>query len=158
MDIAVGPVALAGIMICTALAGWTLGRWQGGLISAVADRSPAPVFAAAIAPLRRARTVDQPQPWPDASGTGGRSAELATASSLAQMHEEIIAYRRAQQVLTDLSGDALHLIANQAEVRSECDGLGACGCEAECPSTAQAAACRMPDQAPAFVPSGLTRV
>lgn len=157
MDVAGGPAAIVGIMICTALAGWTLGRWQGGLVAA-ADRSPAPVFALAMAPLRRAGTGGQAQPWPEVSGTGGPSAELASASSLALMHEEIIAYRRAQQILTDLSGDALHLIANRAPVESGCAGHGACGCETECPITRKAAACRAADQAPAFVPSGLTRV
>lgn len=110
MDIAGGPAVLGGIMLCVALAAWSLGRWQGGLVlvedrSAPGDADPQPAGDARLGPSSVSTT-----PGLDASRAEHGMA-LAAAVSLGDMRAEISAYRRAEQVLSDLKYDPLHLIA-----------------------------------------------
>jgi hypothetical protein len=123
MDIAGGPAALGGIMMGVALAAWSLGRWQGGLVSCD-NRSAAageiervaagnlelhPPFAVAT-PCQTAARME-------------RNVAMATALSLGDMHAEISAYRRAEQVLAGLTSDPLRL----TEGRTGCRYLGVIG-------------------------------
>jgi hypothetical protein len=118
LDIAGGPAALGGMMMCVALAAWSLGRWQGGLVTDENRRSAAASEADRL-------VTDNPGIYPSSApaapcqnaARAERDVELASATSLGDMHAEISAYRRDEQVLAALKSDPLHLIAGQAECR-----------------------------------------
>jgi hypothetical protein len=105
MDWSAGPAALGGIMMCVALGGWSLGRWQA--LPATADEPrgdpgeraeadvPAPALAEACRHTARAE----------------RRLVLGTADRLGELHAEISAYRRAEAVLTEFDGGVVLLRA-----------------------------------------------
>lgn len=88
MDVSAGPAALGGIMLGVALGAWTLGRWQGGLV----------VVEDASVPTPGAATPAVTTPCRNAVRAECAAAPLAE-DSLGEMHAEISAYRRAEQVL-----------------------------------------------------------
>lgn len=108
MDWSGGPAALGGIMMCVALGAWSLGRWQV-LRTAADDPRGKPCEKAAA----RAPVFTPVQPCQHAARTERRLA-LATADRLGEIHVEISAYRRAEQVLAKIDGDALPLPAARA--------------------------------------------
>jgi len=107
MELSAGPAALGGIMMGVALGAWTLGRWQGGFAlpddggghgpTRVGDAAPTPPGALAEAPAK----PDQQHAFV------ARGA--AVADPLGELHAEISAYRRAEQVLADVGPDELVL-------------------------------------------------
>ncbi len=90
-----GPAALGGIITGLMLASWMLGRWQRGLPGsppAAADTiAPAP---GTIAPPLISSSC--PAPVPDQRRTEGEGGEW-----LGALHEDVRAYRLAQQVLVE---------------------------------------------------------
>lgn len=172
MDIPGGPAALAGMMMCVGLAAWTLGRWQGNAM-AVVDRAAAVTGEAAARLALAIRPHDAPaRPSCHCSACANadyRGDELASASALGAMHEEISAYRRAEQILCDLSSDALHQIAlSSGEGAGECEPASAEGipdpvpgehdCFAECRHTARVVMAERGAYPPVDMPAALTRV
>ncbi|WP_033375749.1 hypothetical protein, partial [Porphyrobacter sp. AAP82] len=66
-------------------------------------------------------------PCPQAARAQRRSA-LAVTDSLGELHAEISAYRRAEQVLAGPDGDGLHLRLNREDAaRNQCRHLGVVG-------------------------------
>ena len=177
MDIPGGPAALAGMMMCVGLAAWTLGRWQGNAM-AVVDRAAA-VTGEAAARLALAIRPPHAPARPSCHCAACASAdyrgdELASASALGAMHEEISAYRRAEQILCDLSSDALHQIA-MASGEGDGDRLAGggepaaaagvtvpkpyhCDCRTACRHTARVVMAERGDYPPVDMPAVLTRV
>lgn len=143
-----GPAALGGIMLCVALGAWTLGRWQGGLAAPEEPALPARGEAG------EARMQSAPQrpgaaPCQDAA-KAERCTALAGADSLGELHAEISAYRRAQQVLAGPECDGLGLRPPVEAAGNPCRYLGLMG-EPTCgiSETARAAcACGTPPRQP----------
>lgn len=120
MDISGGPAVLGGIIIWAALGAWALGRWQGGLVAgpdamaapthpADAGDQPAAAGAGAADPVPPAAcAAPEPAPCQDAARDERRVA-LDAAPCLGQVHREITAYRRAEQVLAGFDADVLRL-------------------------------------------------
>lgn len=178
-----GPAVLGGIMMSVALGAWTLGRWQGGLAvpddqSASLRREPAGdrMQSAPIQPaqLASASLHSGGAPVQDGAGAERRSA-LGMGDTLGELHAEISAYRRAQQVLTGPEGDGLHLRPLHVDARSECRYLGfmgeptcglpepsrrACACGIRCARADPLSRPAMPERLcqPAPPALGLTRV
>jgi hypothetical protein len=128
MNFAGGPAALCGMIMCVALAAWTLGRWQGGLVIGEAHGTfpsgvagSLPLGAAGLQPLRTAAAPCQ------AAARAERKVALAAAASLGEIHAEISAYRRAEQVLAGLQDDPLSRMADWRTGQHECRYLGIMG-------------------------------
>ncbi len=129
MDWSGGPAALGGIMMCVALGGWSLGRWQA-LRKAGKDPRGSPRETAGA----RAPVPAPVEPCQYAARTERRLA-LSTIDRLGEIHVEISAYRRAEQVLAKIDGDALPLRA--ARAGRDCRYLGIVG-EPTCGAAASA--------------------
>lgn len=120
-----GPAVLGGIMMSVALGAWTLGRWQGGLTLPEDQTAPAPHAPeeerAGLAPLPSdtAQVAEVVR--------AERRSALAVADSLGELHAEISAYRRAEQVLASPEGVGLRLRPLNADARCECRHLGVMG-------------------------------
>ena len=120
-----GPAVLGGIMMSVALGAWTLGRWQGGLSTpegqiAHAPREPEEERAGlASVPSDTAQVSDMAR--------AERRSVPAVADSLGELHAEISAYRRAEQVLASPEGVGLRLSPLNADARCECRHLGVMG-------------------------------
>ena len=103
MDWSAGPAALGGIVMCAALGGWSLGRWQAlpaptgeppaNPGARAASTVPAPVLAEACQPTERAE----------------RRLVIGSADRLGELHAEISAYRRAEAVLAEYDDGAVLL-------------------------------------------------
>jgi hypothetical protein len=120
-----GPAVLGGIMLSVALGAWALGRWQGGL--ALPDHQAAPeTFEPGETRVQAAPVAPQSAPCQDTARAERRTA-LAVADSLGELHAEVSAYRRAQQVLAGPEGDGLRLRPLHEDTRSECRYLGVMG-------------------------------
>jgi hypothetical protein len=170
-----GPAMLGGIMLSVALGAWTLGRWQGGL--ALPDDQGAPVSTREPGEARMQAAPVPPQSAPCLdTARAERRAALVVADSLGELHAEISAYRRAQQVLAGPEGEGLRLRPVFEDTRSQCRYLGvmgeptcaateltraACACGTRCsraePLPRPAMAERLTQPAPP-VSAGLTRV
>lgn len=120
-----GPAALGAIMMCLMLGAWTLGHWQGSIVpggprSHEAEPSPAdhiPVSAgdqAGHIPCQQAARDE-------------RRRALDLADSLGDLHAEVSAYRRAQQVLASLASEPLELSARRSGTHQACRYLGLTG-------------------------------
>lgn len=132
MDMSMGPAALGGMVMCVALAAWMLGRWQG---VTVADEE-----SSASAPASGEDDGRTPA-WPTAASTAARTpaapcqhaaraerhVALDGAASLGEMHAEITAYRRAEQVLVRMEPDVVEQLREQGAVRTACRYLGVTG-------------------------------
>jgi len=155
-----GPAALGGMMMSVALGAWSLGRWQGSF-AVPEDAGPRDTR------LRDAGAPDRPgavaEPGPQAARAERRSA-LAVADSLGELHAEISAYRRAEQVLAGPDGEGLHLRLHREDARNECRYLGVMGaptCEVAEPVRAACACgtrCGKADPLPAAAPAPLPRL
>lgn len=118
-----GPAVLGGMMLTVAMLAWAMGRWQGGF-SAAEDARKA---GEREAPHGAMQEMPQgPEAVHDAPRMQRRSA-LAASDSLGDLHEEISAYRRAQQVLASAEGDGLGINTLAGDARSECRHLGVMG-------------------------------
>lgn len=118
-----GPAVLGGMMLTVAMLAWALGRWQGGFSASEdppkPDESEAPDGAMQAVP-------HELEAVHDAARMQRRSA-LAAADSLGDLHEEISAYRRAEQVFASAEGDGLGIDMLASDARSECRHLGVMG-------------------------------
>lgn len=131
MDLAAGPAALGGIILWVSLAMWALGRSSGtgdGPGASSVRGNAAADGAGAVAEGDPFTTPVQPtdSPRQDAA-RAERHVALAAANSLGELHAEISAYRRAEQVLAQLDDDVLRLRALVENVRAECRYLGLMG-------------------------------
>ena len=128
MDISAGPAALGGMMMCVALASWALGRWQGGVVALedadsgdLADPVAAPRIAVRLSPAAVPAAPCQH------AAREERHVALAGAASLGELHAEITAYRRAEQVLARVEGEVLGQLHPQHETGGACRYLGVMG-------------------------------
>jgi hypothetical protein len=112
MDLAAGPAVLGGVVLGVALGAWTLGRWQGGLAApqddSVQDGADRPDIAEA--------TMRAPAPASTRVSVKRRDAARAHRQSafdnpalLGEVHDEIAAFRRAEQVFAVIERDPLAL-------------------------------------------------
>lgn len=118
-----GPAALGGILISVAIGGWTLGRWQGGFAAPEDARAQTGREAATAGALPAAL---HPTPRSD-TARAQWGAALAAADSLGELHAEISAYRRAEQVFAGPDADGLRLCPPDEAVRSACRDPGGMG-------------------------------
>lgn len=142
MDFAGGPAALGGIIMFSALAAWSLGRWQGGL---------APPAAAPLSELPgsgEAGSAPQPEslsdPAPALCQNAARAelrVALAAAPSLHEVHAEITAYRNAEQVLSRSDETMLRLVPLTRANEAGCRFIGLTGEPTCCAPRAARAAC-----------------
>lgn len=130
MELLEGPAMLGSIIMFAMLAAWAFGRLQGGL--AVPDEAAAPVAEGSFA--RRAKPAPAPAAASAAAPTpcqhaarNERSVALAAAPALGDMHDEIAAYRRAQQVFAGMDDDGLRLVPVQLEGPPNCRFIGLTG-------------------------------
>ena len=135
MDIFGGPAALGGIIMCVALGGWMLGRWQGGVAPA-ADQE----IGADGAQQDRCGTVpDKAEPGIPCqqAAQAERRGALEAVSALGELHAEVSAYRRAQQVLAGMARDQLDLVLVASHTGQVCRYIGVSG-QPTCPMPAAA--------------------
>jgi hypothetical protein len=92
MDFSVSPALLGGIMITVALSAWTLGRWQGG--------------AAPTQPPLTARLSAMPVSPHQPQARAVLPSALGQGDSLSDLHAEVCAYRRQEQIFASLTADA----------------------------------------------------
>ena len=128
MDFFGGPAALGGIIMCVALGAWILGRWQGSDVSAGGTCEPVRDLPLSPADHVAPDRSDWPAPIPcQQAALAERRGALDAALSLGELHAEVSAYRRAQQVLADLAGDQLDLPARRSGALPECRYVGLTG-------------------------------
>lgn len=134
MDLFGGPAALGGIILCVALVAWMLGRWQGGLVPAADQVSAAAPVAAEGRQDRSGLACTAP-----ATSTPCQQAALAerrvaveAAPSLGDLHAEVSAYRRSQQVLAGMGREQLDLVLTASDADPECRYIGISG-QPTCP-------------------------
>lgn len=136
MDLFASPAVLGGIMICVALAAWTVGRWQGGLAPSARDRREAraaPALPALVHEAPDLRRGGQPDATPcQHAAQAERRGALEAAASLGDLHAEVSAYRRAQQVLSGMEREQLDLVLVAAGGGRECRYIGISG-QPTCP-------------------------
>lgn len=127
MDLWYGPAALGGIMMCVALSAWALGRWQGTFAVPDDGAGRLPVDAGTAAPsLRSTKTENLTTPC-QTEAFAARSAVLAVADSLGELHAEISAYRRAEQVFANTQPDELVLRHRSDDTGRACRHIGLTG-------------------------------
>ena len=130
MDLVEGPAVLGGIIMSVALVAWALGRWQRGFASE--DCGAAEPACAGTAPPDMAASVTRmpapalPVPSAPHTALAERRSPDQTAS-LGELHAEISAYRRTQQVLATLDSDPLQLTVFPPDQRTDCRYLGLIG-------------------------------
>lgn len=128
MDFFGGPAALGGIIMCVALGAWILGRWQGMVVSAGRTRDSVRDLRTSPSDHAAPDQNERPAPFPCQQATvAERRGALDVALSLGELHAEVSAYRRAEQVLADFAGDQLHLPARRSGARAECRYVGLTG-------------------------------
>jgi hypothetical protein len=106
MELFAGPASLGGLIMGVAVCAWGLGRWQALGHHRLADD--------ARAPLPDAEGEAQSRPAPNASPyrqnvRDERHEAIGQAVSLAELHEEISAFRQREQVLACYAPDTLRL-------------------------------------------------
>lgn len=110
MDFYASPALLGGIVASVAMGGWTLGRWQSGTAPMTEARIASPV---ALHPPFEWRAADRSDTALAKAGEpfsqAGRSAELDFGLSLSELHAEVSAYRRQQQVFVAVARDGLRV-------------------------------------------------
>ena len=128
MDLPGGPAVLGGIIMCVASGAWMLGRWQGRALSAgeamdAGRESQGEPHDPEIGP-----PVHHAPPIPcQQAARDERRGALEPDLSLGDLHAEVSAYRRAQQVLAGLTGDPFELPALRSSNRPDCRYLGLTG-------------------------------
>jgi hypothetical protein len=127
MDLSDGPAALGGIMMCVALGAWTLGRWQGGLAMPDDAAGRTACDAGDAAPVLRSAVAERPATPCQQDALEARHAALAVADSLGELHAEVSAYRRAEQVLADAKPDELVLRHRLHDKGHACRHIGLTG-------------------------------
>lgn len=137
MGLVVDPAALGALAGLVALAGWAMGRSQGGALGKHQEptlrksaalrmppegaRPPAPVVAGAAAHRTAAGMACQQRALEE------RRALLANPETLAELHAEASAIRRDERVFDDAAyGDAL-IAVPRAVYEQECRYLGRSG-------------------------------
>lgn len=154
MDLFGGPAMLGGVMTCIALGAWLLGRWQGGFTPGPDEPDRAALL------LQTERDAAAPGSGP-ATATPCRQAAraercgaLEAPASLGDLHAEVSAYRRAQQVLADIGRDQLDAVLVTSREERECLYMRASGHPA-CPmprapqqGSGCGPVCAAPDQPP----------
>ncbi|RNJ62597.1 MAG: hypothetical protein EDM03_14375 [Porphyrobacter sp. IPPAS B-1204] len=137
MDFFGGPAVLGGIIMCVALGAWMLGRWQGGLTPAADQASGAVALMAGAQPDRCDHAPDSAAPATPCqqAAQAERRGALEAAPSLGDLHAEVSAYRRAQQVLTSMGREQLDLVLVPVQAGHDCRYLGVSG-QPTCPMPA----------------------
>ncbi|MFO6446444.1 hypothetical protein ACLBKU_04800 [Erythrobacter sp. NE805] len=150
-----GPAALGGVITGLMLAAWMLGRWQSGLAppparrETLADDVPSSEALSRALAGQQSDAADAETSRPLASDE--RRSALAGGASLGELHEQVSAYRRAEQVLADADVEGLQLywagpgacepapraaigVRHAAAMRHPGGADCACGtCTADCP-------------------------
>lgn len=127
MDLSDGPAALGGIMMCVALGAWTLGRWQGGLVVPHDGGGRAAGDAGDTGPVLHSALAERQAAPCQQDALAARRAVLAVADSLGELHAEVSAYRRAEQVLVDAEPGELVMRHRCADTDPACRHLGLTG-------------------------------
>ena len=124
------PATLGGLILCIAWGAWALGRWQGEQV-----RPDVPIAAEHPATLPQSETENPAR----AVGTGGpaspcqqnardeRLCALQDNLSLADLHDEVSAYRHREQVFATLAPGALRFGRVEDPEMQECRYIGLTG-------------------------------
>lgn len=130
MDFSEGPAALGGIMMCVALSAWAFGRWQGNAVAEADRQKRARSVAGSNVGKARLRTsflrgasaattaarAETPTPK---TARIDRTLALGAVGPLGELHAEMTAYRRAEQVLAGFDGEWLARPAARSVVSDE---------------------------------------
>lgn len=141
-----GPAVLGGVLICVALAAWMVGRWQGGFVPPVGDRdeSARPASPPLAQETQAAVQGSIPaKPLCQQAAQAERRGALEAAASLGDLHAEVSAYRRTQQVLSAMGPDQLDVVLIASDAGHACRYIGVSG-RPTCPlhgSARQVSAC-----------------
>lgn len=127
MELIGGPAALGGILLCAALCGWALGRWQGGLLPGAVPRAGRAAAGGAAEESAPPEPQERAEPASD-----------DVVASLGALHAEITAYRRAEQVLRGPADEGLEIALSRAAAGTPVPPRG--GGEAVQPSLAPSSA------------------
>jgi hypothetical protein len=170
MEYLAAPAALWGLISCIALGAWALGRWQGGAGWA----ANMPVALPPPRDPRAAQALAEAKPSTPVSNPAQRRIDglhaLDSAISLGDLHDEISAFRRREQIFATLAPGALILhcrpIASQRDAVAK-DGAcsqvdradPACTCGGDCGGSLRTAATvQIKASQPSLGFSSLTRV
>lgn len=129
MEIFGGPAALGGIIVCVGLLAWMLGRWQGAVAPAGDQQGVAALTAASAQRNRQAsaHTGSAPGVPCQPAAQTERTCPPEAACPIGDLHAEVTAYRRAQQVLAGLGRDQLDLVLIASDAGQACRNVGAGG-------------------------------
>lgn len=135
-----GPAALGGVVTGLMLGAWMFGRWQSLVGTGEGSNGAAPE-ATPLRPLAEQacgeRTADAAARQCQVAARAERRVVLENAVAIAQLHEDVSAYRRAQQVLSDAGFRHLPVGWSSSRADQACRYLGVSG-EPTCPMPASA--------------------
>lgn len=121
MEVVISPAMLGALVAAIALSAWALGRWQGSATASMAapEFAPAVISESAHAPANPSAVPDTP--WPASpcqqNAADERRHVVSGIGSLADLHEDISAFRRREQVLASLDPDTLFFDNAQPDCR-----------------------------------------
>ena len=133
-----GALTPSGLALGAAVAGWMLGRWQSGQTRA-APLSPVDDGITEDEAAAPRPSGSQTVPFADLSADANaasacqhaaraeRREVTEAARSLAELHDEITAYRQQEQVLAATVGEGMPLELAADALRQECRYLGLIG-------------------------------
>lgn len=148
------PAALGGLAGMIALAGWALGRMQGGLPERCAPSPAAPPAAD-----RAAKREAAPPPECQQRAREERSALLAAPVALTELHAEAAAIRRDARIFERETAQAALFALPRSHGDQECRYLGRSG-QPTCPQPRACGSCGAVAGAAQLsaAPASLTRV
>jgi hypothetical protein len=131
MDFLADPAVLGGVVMGAVLSGWLMGRRHGA--AALGDQAGLPEPEARF----EARATSHDGDMADVTACqhaarAERRQVIEAARSLGELHEEVSAYRRREQVLASALSDGLLVELLPAAARDECRYLGLIG-QPTCP-------------------------
>lgn len=108
MDIAAGPAALGGLILCVAMCGWALGRWQAELSGGCRheDASPKSEQEPFIAEFRQRRSDGSVPLQCSRQGAEALRHRPLSDFTLCELHREVTAIRHHERILATLSVDS----------------------------------------------------
>ncbi len=133
MDFLADPAVLGGVVMGAVLSGWLMGRRRGAhaLDDQAAMPAPEPAAPSDVQPSGHDKPAVAVTPCQHAAQAERRQV-IDAARSLGELHAEVTAYRRQEQVLASALNDGLLIELLPAAAQGECRYLGLIG-QPTCP-------------------------
>lgn len=131
---------MGGVITGLMLGAWMLGRWQSVPGAATGAKEAAPAEAALRRPAEQALAMADAEAAArhcQAVARAERRALLENASALSKLHEDVSAYRHAQQVLSEVKSREMRVGWLRSGDAEPCRYLGVSG-QPTCPTPAAA--------------------